>query len=72
MVWTYHEVQKLRKKVNNGKQPEISEIRSLEKYIHHKKQVAHLGKDWSQKQLLRAEELLHQIQKNKNKAEVEI
>jgi len=63
MVWTYHEVKKLRKKHAKGGEITTSEIRSLEKYVHHKEKVAHLGNPWSQKQLLRAEELLHDLKK---------
>jgi hypothetical protein len=63
MVWTYHEVKKLRKKHAEGGEISTSEVRSLEKYVHHKEKVAHLGDHWSQKQLLRAEELLHDLKK---------
>lgn len=64
MVWTYHEVRELRKKKNRGENISVSEIRSLEKYISIKKDVpAHAP--WSKKQLLRAEELLQEIKKER-------
>lgn len=71
MVWTYHEVRKLREKKNNGRELKTSEIRALEKYVERKKEVAHLGAQWSQKQLLRAQELLQEIRKEKKGIEVE-
>lgn len=70
MVWTYHDVQELKQKKQSGEQIQVSEVRALEKYIERKKEVAHLGEKWSQKQLLRAEELLQEIKKNRKEIEV--
>jgi len=71
MVWTYHDVKKLREKRGKDKEITTSEIRALEKYVSHKKEVAHLGNDWSEKQLLRAQELLHEVQKETKQIEVQ-
>jgi len=70
MVWTYHDVQELKEKKQAGADIQVSEIRALEKYIERKKEVAHLGEKWSEKQLFRAEELLQEIKKNRKEVEV--
>jgi hypothetical protein len=73
MVWSYHSVKKLRQKFNNGEEITAAEKRKLEKYIRQKKKVAHLARgNWSEKQLKRAEFLLHKIKKqDRNAIEVE-
>lgn len=66
-VWTYHEVKKLNKKRLNDEEITVPEIRKLEKYIRRKKKVSPLAKGkWSNKQLLKAERLLHSLKQDKD------
>jgi len=71
MVWTYHSVEELRNKFDQGEEITAAEKRKLEKYIKQKKKVVkNTSYKWDDKQLLRAEYLLHKIQKQE-KIEVE-
>lgn len=70
MAWTYHDVQELKEKKQADEEIKVSEVRALEKYIERKKEVAHLGKQWSQKQLLRAQELLQELKTERKEIEV--
>jgi len=62
-MWTYHKVKELREKFENDQEISVEEKRKLEKYVRRKKKVAHLGGEWSEAQLERAEFLLHKIKK---------
>lgn len=71
MVWTYHSVEQLREKYNQGGEITAAEKRKLEKYIRQKKKVAGQARDsWDLTQLRRAEFLFHKIQQDQ-KIEVE-
>lgn len=72
MVWTYHNVEELRKKYQNDEEISVEQKRKLEKYIRIKQQVAHHPtEDWSETQLHRAEFLYHKINQEQEKIEVE-
>jgi len=71
MVWTYDQVEELRKKHARNEEITQEELNNLKKYIKVKKQVAHLPiEEWSETQLLRAEFLLHKLT-NEQKIEVQ-
>jgi len=71
MVWSYHSVEELRKKYENGEEISAAEKRKLEKYIRRKKKMEDVTKgSWSTKQLRRAELLLHKITKDEERIEV--
>ena len=72
MVWTYHSVEELKEKFNNGEDVSVEEKRKLEKYIRQKKKLAdHPQGEWSKKQLLNAEFLFQKIQNQEQTVEVE-
>lgn len=63
MVWTYHEVQQLRKKYfQTEKDITVPEIRRLEKYVKIKKKFKHKP-GTNKKHLFKAESLLRRLKK---------
>jgi hypothetical protein len=77
MVWSYKSVKKLREKFRDGKEISVQERRKLEKYIKMKKQnvekkLGPMVHDEEKKRILRAEKLLHDIEKQKAEAAAEV
>jgi len=72
MVWTYKQVEKLRKKHIQGKKTTLQEKRNLEKYVRRKKSMSKAcNAAWHNKQLLKAERLLQNLKEEKITVEVE-
>lgn len=77
MVWSYKSVKKLREKFRDGEEITVQEKRKLEKYIKLKKQnvrkkLGPMPHSEEKKRILRAEKLLHDIERQQEAQTAEV